>query len=170
MIRPSRLFVLALCIASLGLADTAPEVGDSAAKAEEFRQRRAEALAAIRSGDGERAEARLRGKGPLAADPDAMLELAVDLQRLAFEARRLGDISAAQLAAMRSLRLIEKLVRAWEDKPRRLADLELMRATLTEEFLGSTADAEVHLKRAHELDPENAAVAAKVRKLESSGE
>jgi hypothetical protein len=98
--------------------------------------------------------------------PEARLLVVSDLINLAFQARSTGDNSASQRAARRALRIVERLEKVWAEQPTKLSELQLFQATLVEEFIGDSAEAENHLLEAARLDASNLRAAEAKNRVE----
>jgi uncharacterized Ntn-hydrolase superfamily protein len=135
--------------------------------ADKIRTSRAAALAAIKADQGDTAEQELDVSALVKErhTPEARLERAQEFIVIAFQARSAGDTVTAQRAATRALRAVEKAEKTWRDQPKRLAELQLLRATLQEEFLGTSDDADAHVLEAARLDAENSTAGEKARRI-----
>ena len=153
-------------------ASASPEAAEDAAVTTEFRQHRAAALAALRANDEDQMENQLESLGHRrgSSDPEALSDLAQDLLGLAYEARGAGELPVAQRAARRALKAIEKAEKGSSGVPKRLAQLQLLRATLIEEFLGTTEEAKSSIREATLLDPESDDARRRSNKLQPEGD
>jgi hypothetical protein len=172
MFTPRILLVLSLGILPVWASASPDEIADDAKATADFRQRRAAALAALRANNVDQAESELEalGHGRTTGGSGAVFDLAQNLLGLAYEARGAGELPVAQRTARRALKVVEKAEKASSNDPKRLAQLQLLRATLIEEFLGNTEEAKSAIKDAARLDPKNDDARRQINKLQPEDE
>lgn len=94
------------------------------------------------------------------------MEMAVNLMRMAFDARAVGDEKAAQKAARLALKQIEKAEAGYAGNAARLSTLQDLRGVLAGEFLGTAEEAEQHYREALRINPDSPAAKERVERLD----
>lgn len=94
----------------------------------------------------------------------------MNLIRMAYDARAVGDDVAAKKAAQRALKYIEKAERGYADRPARLSGMQELRGVLQEDFLGTAEEAEAYFREAVRIDPSNEAAKERVMRFDRQRE
>ncbi len=126
----------------------------------------------LEKGDIESAETKLASANPFPAQTAQWhLENATNLLRLAFSAQEKGDAENARKAAWRALAQTNLAARlAADNDPALLARIATLRATLSENFLGTTTSAESQRRVAEDQEREAKKDPERRRKKTSSEE
>lgn len=172
---PSALFAVEPTASSPSKEDSKAEesasrqnIGRNApASPEASRLLRKEALVAFREAREGEGEAKLTTLSLLQPQtPPWHFELSVNLLRTAFDARAVGDESAAQKAARRALKQIEKAEAGYSGNAARLSTLQDLRGVLAGEFLGTSEDAERHYREAARINPNSPAAKERIERID----
>jgi hypothetical protein len=154
-------------------ASSSEEVGTDAksatieTKAKQERVKRNQALAKLRADKQEETEVLLADLSPTPKNsPDWHFELAMNLIRVAYDARATGDEVAAKKAAQRAVKHFDKAERGYTDQTVRLSAMQELRGVLQEDFLGTSEEAEAYFREAARLNPDSESAKERVMRLD----